>query len=614
MTDSIDRLRHDRAALEAEIVATGSTIKGDSCNCPHPDHPDRRPSASISCAPDGVWRVKCFSAGCFGAAGGDVFDVRATIQRRDVADLLREIRAADAPRSKPALAPAPDMLTIAKRYSAAITNEQINALADRLGVSADALRRLRLGWCERDGAYSFPMRGAGGNVTGIRLRRDDAKYAERGGKDALFIPTNLIGDGPLVVTEGPTDCAAALDMGYDAIGRANNSARTTDDLIAEYVTRQRCDEVWIITDADPAGSRAAEATQAAADRLTARLVPIVGTVRVFAPPSPHKDVRAWRISGATADDVDAAAQASSSRGPAGELRDMLAAEIDGRRSAIAWPWRLVTRGTQAMIPGTVTLIVGDPGSGKSLFVMQALAYWHDCGVKVAIFELEQSRAEHLKRALAQRVGASWLTDLEQVHQRPDEAMAYHAEHSAWLDAFGRTIHDAPTEPVKLSDLIGWTEARAAEGARIVAIDPATAAETTDRPWDDAQRFLHTVMPILDRYGASLILVTHPKKGKQKGSISTLDDLAGGAAWARFAQSIMWLERHDEPREVTVKGFAGLNHVTSAEYINRTLRVMKARNGKGAGWQLGFNFDADNLRFNELGAIVKHARQHDETEA
>ncbi|QNN24940.1 AAA family ATPase [Planctomycetales bacterium ZRK34] len=598
-SEAIDRLRHDRSALEAEIVDAGSTIRGDACNCPSPDHPDRHPSAMIYTGEDGAWRVKCHACGWC----GDVFDIRAMMTGRPLADVLREARGADRPRTARRATPA-DMLALAKRYHEVADDDRLVALAKRLSVSVDSLRRLRVGWCERDGAYSFPMRNAAGDVTGIRLRLDDAKYAERGGRDGLFIPVGLIGSGPLLIAEGPTDCAAALDMGYDAIGRANNSARTTDDLIAEYVTRQRRDEVWIVTDADPAGSRAAEATQAAADRLAARLVPVVGTVRVFAPPSPHKDVRAWRINGATADDVDAAAEASSSRGPAGELRDMLAAEIDGRRSAIAWPWRLVTRGTQALIPGTVTLIVGDPGSGKSLLVMQALAHWHDAGVKVAAFELEQSRAEHLKRALAQRIGAAWLTDLEAVAQRGDEAMAYNAEHEAWIDALGRCIHDGPAEPVKLCDLIGWTEARAAAGARIIVIDPITAAQTTDRPWDDAQRFLQTVMPILDHYGASLVLVSHPRKGKQRGAISTLDDLAGGAAWQRFAQCILWLERHDEPRDVTVKGFAGLLHATSNESINRTLRVMKARNGRGAGWQLAFDFDPETLRFHERGAIVK----------
>lgn len=596
---NLDQFRRNRAMLEAEIRNAGSTIRGTRCNCPSPKHRDEHPSAGIFADAKGVWRVMCHSCGFC----GDVFDVRAAITGKPLAEVLRdmdkELRGTASNSEQ-----MPDMASLAKRYNAAIRGEQRQALADGLSLSVDALLRLDVGWCKRDGAYSFPMCDAGGNVTGIRLRRGDNKFAERGGHDGLFVPAELVGNGPLCLPEGPTDCAALLDMGFDAIGRANNSARVTDELIAEYLSRNPRNEVWIITDADPAGSRAARATRTAADRLAARLAPIVGTAKVFSPPSPHKDVRAWRIAGATMDDVKALADATPSRGPARELHAMFAAEIDGTRRAIQFPWPLVSCGTQAQIPGTVTLIVGDPGSGKSLLLLESLMYWHNAGLKVAIFELEQTRAEHLKRALAQRVGAARLTNLEVVAANPDMAKAYLEEHATWLDSFGRCIFDAPSKPVTLDALLPWIEARAAEGARIIAIDPVTAAAASDRPWDDAQRFLQTVMPILDRYGASLLLVSHPRKGMHRAAGCTLDDLAGGAAWQRFAQCILWLERHDTSRNVKVLKFVDGLPVSHTEAINRTLRVMKARNGPGTGWQIAFNFDGKTLRFHERGAIVK----------
>jgi len=160
MHDSIEQQRQDRAVLEAVIKATGSTIKGDACHCPHPDHPDRRESSSIYTGDDGASRVKCHACGFC----GDVFDLRAALQGRDVADLLREARGSDSPQPRKIT---PDMLTIAKRYTSSITDGQLAALADRLGVAADILQRLRVGWCERDGAFSFPMRDAGEFVVRI---------------------------------------------------------------------------------------------------------------------------------------------------------------------------------------------------------------------------------------------------------------------------------------------------------------------------------------------------------------------------------------------------------------------------------------------------------------
>lgn len=629
---AIDAIRRDRAALEAEIRTAGSTIRGTSCQCPHPDHDDGKPSASIHDDGD-AWRVYCWSRQCFGTTGdkpkgADVFDLRSLRTGRPVADVLAKARGAaspatrrESPRTASTPKPGPDFAGIAKRAYAALSDEQRQALGDELGLSADALRRMRCGWitaaslatldttCKGEGTYTFPMRDASNAIVGIRLRTTEGfKYAIAGSDGGgIFIPVDLAGDGTLYIGEGPTDVAAKLDMGADAVGRPSNN--TGADAIVAYIQRHPRDAVAIVTDHDPKPETAA-ATGQAAEALAKRLAPLVGSVRIIRPPEPHKDVRAWRIAGAGLDDLEALVDEAPSRGPAAELRTMIEDEISGKRSAIPFPWPLVSRGTQALLPGNVVVLCGDPGDGKSLWLLQALAYWHDHGIRAAIYALEQSRAYHLKRALAQRVGASWLTDVASVKQRPDEAMAYHDEHERWSGEIGRCIWDAPDKPVSLADLLGWIEARAAEGARIIAIDPITNADTTDRPWDDARRFLSTVKPILDSYNASLVLVTHARKGKQRGTPVTLDDLAGGAGWARFTQCVLWMEKHDEPKRVNVKNIGDAMPIAQAEEINRTLRIMKARDGRSAGWQLAFDFDPQTLRFHERGAIVKN-RQNSE---
>jgi len=589
-SDALDRLRHDQAALLAELVKAGARIiKPSKIFCPF--HVNVNSSAGGVYEKGGHWRYKCHSCGW----NGDVFDIRAVNAGRPLADILCEAREQLEPASKPSAKAAPvDWTVAAKCYYEAMTDERRAALADVLGLSVDSLKRMRYGWDAERNVYTIPMRDGGGTIIGIRTRTQDGKkFCIGGSRNGLFIPGELSGAGPLIIGEGASDTPAALDMGYDGIGRPNNTAG--EDMIVEYLTKHPRAEVWIIYDIDPKPSTA-QTTKDAAERLEVRIMPLVGSVKVFTPPAPHKDIRAWRIAGAGQDDIDAAAAAVPSRGPAGDLRRMLEGEIDGTRRAIPWPWRLVSRGTQSLTPGTITLVGGDPGSGKSLLLLEAAAYWIDAGVTVAVYELERTRTYHLKRALAQCVGASWLTDLETVFQRPSEALAYRDEHAGWLDSIGRRIWEAPDKPVRLLDLVAWVGARAVEGARIIVIDPITAADAVVNPWADAQTFMHTVRPIIDRYGASLILITHPRKDKHKSNATTLDDLAGGAAWQRLADCILWLERPEEPRQVTVKNCSNSYATTTIETINRIMRLMKTRDGRGAGWQVAFHFDPQTLRF------------------
>jgi hypothetical protein len=140
---------------------------------------------------------------------------------------------------------------------------------------------------------------------------------------------------------------------------------------------------------------------------------------------------------------------------------------------------------------------------------------------------------------------------------------------------------------------------AAAGCRVIGIDPVTAASTSEKSWIDDLRFLMTVKSIVREYGASLVLVTHPRKGRRP--TSSLDDLAGGAAYPRFSQTVMWIRRLDKDKSVLVAGPCG-NFTTQ---INRSIRLSKTRNGRGAGVELGYVFDGKTLRFSEQGAVLKN---------
>ena len=114
-------------------------------------------------------------------------------------------------------------------------------------------------------------------------------------------------------------------------------------------------------------------------------------------------------------------------------------------------------------------------------------------------------------------------------------------------------------------------------------------------------------------------MTHPPKGAT--GTAGLDHVAGGTAYVRAADTVLWLEHHAELKTVTVKSTSGLNDgvssilpMTRSAEINRTVTVLKARNGRGGGWRLGYFFDGATLGFDERGIIIKQRSAAQDTEA
>ncbi len=187
-----------------------------------------------------------------------------------------------------------DFAEHAARCRRALSNDALEMLALGLGVMPLTLQLLGVGWNGR--AYTFPMSLAGGRVVGIRLRGSDGKkWAEKGSTHGLFIP-EVRSDGPLLVCEGPTDTAALLGLGYDAVGRP--SCRGCEDQVvslARPLGQPRRDVVIVADDDGPGFAGAA--------KLADMLVPKARSVKVITPQG-RKDAREWVREGATRELVD----------------------------------------------------------------------------------------------------------------------------------------------------------------------------------------------------------------------------------------------------------------------------------------------------------------------
>ena len=204
--------------------------------------------------------------------------------------------------------PARDFGPAAEKFHAAGA-DRIVGLADALGVPADALARLRVGWasgaelsdlgtkCRGIGCWTFPMVDATGRTIGLRLRSPDGgKFAATGSRSGLFIPSGLAEHpAALLIVEGPTDAAALIGLGLNAVGRAD--CNSGGPPLAELIGKLHPERVLVLADADEPGRRGADALARLLATRTRR------PIRVAQPPDGVKDARQWCRDGATAADV-----------------------------------------------------------------------------------------------------------------------------------------------------------------------------------------------------------------------------------------------------------------------------------------------------------------------
>lgn len=301
----------------------------------------------------------------------------------------------------------------------------------------------------------------------------------------------------------------------------------------------------------------------------------------------------------TADEIQAKAPESATD-PVRQLFSDLDDAVNGLRYSAPIPWEMLAADTRALLPGTVTILCGSPGATKSLALVQWARHLMSKRVPVCLLALEDGVSYHLRRAAAQILGMSDLTDDGWCRGNPDKVADIKRQLGPTLTAL-KSVIEAPAVANKCGpdNLLAWIRQKA-RGHRVVAVDPITMMTRGENPWTADEKFLFGAKRIIEGTGSSLVLITHPRKMQQGANRNNLsmDDLAGGVAYSRFSQTVLLLLAH-EPKENVVERQAGALNET----YNRTMVILKARNGRGAeGHRFAFRFDPKTLTLTEVGRI------------
>lgn len=560
--------------------------KGKACRCPF--HDDKHASAGVY-EKEGVWRFACQVPSC--GVGGDVFDLQARLASRPVADILREFSQAQAATSRVPAKPVEilSMAELVARYGPLYVKV--------FPYTHPTTRRVELVACRVDHAPGdkdfYPHRPvAGGFVVGAPAK-----------PWPIYNRARVAAAESVIVVEGEGKVHILHDLGFTATSTYGGAGKAVHADLTPLAGKT----LYLWADNDEKGTGVSHMDQVA--EICGKLnppatiyrirhetldLPWKGDVKEFV--ARYSDKASKRAA------VAELVAGASSTGASDGVRQLIEDTISGKRESLGWPWNHVNRLTQALLPGKVTVICGAINAGKSLWILEAAAMWVAMGRKVALYELEDTKTDHLYRRLAQLVGDSMVSSAEWVRANGDKARAMYREHQEELDRLGTRMWTAPGIAPSLPEMAKWVEERVAEGCELIIVDPITACGAGQARFVDDSAFLARVKAAVEPTDSRLILMTHPRMGGVKRA--DLDSMAGGLAFARFSHTVMWLQAHDPPAAVRVQDGA----ITQVMKCNRSVKLCKTRNAKGEGLVLGFTLDKSTLCFQVHGVIQKDGEQ------
>lgn len=633
-------MRASRFELEATLRAHGVDMHGKECRCPF--HDDNSASAGVY-EKGGVWKFKCNAASC--GWGGDIFDLIAKFEGKQVAEVLPMLRTQN-DRSGPASPQDTQSPNDPGKYAVGHDARGVKVYASiddlKRGVVAATNYKLGRNDVSLDAVtecnqYTDPTSGVCDLVTlrvevpGEKKQFMQASLARRHeinadgfvlkkppGKQPIFNRTRVSENEHVIVVEGEK-CVRALTLsktlppGFAATTSPGGASKgRAEDTDWSPLASKKSVYVWADNDPeDDKGIRGGVEHMLAVIKQLEGLVPkpdvywIEPTTLGLPPKGDAADFLDALEGRPDAERVDAigvvldrAEKLNPSRGVRTRIRRIISGEI----AAVPWKWSGLSQATQALLPGSVTVMCGSAGSRKSWIALQSAWHWHNAGVRVAYFPLEKDREWHLMRLQAVIEDKIEMTEYGWIHDNPTIVTEALARCEPLMDAFSPCLTTEPENRVKHADAIDWLRGKASAGVRIAIIDPVTALLGEGSPWIEDLEFVLACRDIAMREEMSVILVTHPRKaGRATSSTKSQqmsDELAGGAAYARFTDCIIWPMAHlPKLSRCLVAGGASIPREHSV-----TVRICKANDGPGKGVELAYSLKPSSPLLDEMGMI------------
>jgi hypothetical protein len=615
--------RRNRQEIESALRENGVELRGKECRCPF--HDDGTPSAGIFEGKDGVWRFRCQSAAC--GWSGDVFDLRSKLEHKELREVLPK---GDRETSRPAGGDGAS--ESAKSWPPAGETVKAERTWATLGELAKSYEHV-----VSVDPYTDPATGKPDYAT-IRIEppgakkefrqahpRPDGRWLARkpdGRLLPLFNRTRLKAATDILVVEGENCVKAVTPLLGPSWAATTSPGGAGKGRAAEADwTPLAGKRVYLWPDCDPAdpktGERAGLRHMEDVAALLAKLPTPPADLFWIDPDTlalpPKGDVEDFiaKLAGKPAVEQETALAtvfaAATPKCPSAPLLDHIDLIASGKLAPAPLPWPGLHRLTQALGPGTVTVLCGAGGTAKSFWALQVLAHLTDKGIPAEYLALERSQEFHMLRLLSILDGRPDLLSADWVMANATEAKNAYARNRPALDKLAPRVTAEPAATFTRADALKWLEAACGRGCRVAMIDPVTALDGGGDIWTADLSLMMGARAILNRTGASLVCVTHPKKTGSNKAATATDDVAGGAAWARFCDSLLWVRRPASGggfERATVRRLSGpATGMRNSDSYNRIVHMAKTRDGAGDGDEIAYRFGGASLTFHEVGLVI-----------
>lgn len=412
-------------------------------------------------------------------------------------------------------------------------------------------------------------------------------------KPLLFNMNRVNISCPLLTCEGEADCLAAIEAGYTNTVSVPLGSQNHHWIEENIEWLDQFDEIILCADNDPAGYK-----------MIKDVAPRLGTWRTKVVELPTEDPETGRkikdlnellyYQGKQAV-LDAILNAKESPinsvDDLSDVEDINISDIDG----IYFGMRDLDRELFKLFFGTLTLVTGRPGSGKTSFLYQLI-----CNT------LEQNRPTWIfSRELPDFMSKSWLNyllagprNLEQCIGRGDAIYyrvrapakkaindCYRGQWYVYKDGWSNDV-EAIQESMEAS-------ARK-HGSKLFLLDNLMMINlhsSDENKYDKQTEFINWLIQFASKFNVCVILVAHPRKFQSSaGAASAVDlyDIGGSSNLVNLAHRTLSLRRVTQSeKEQGISKFAQYSCVVS---------VTKDRMRGRAGFELGMYYDEASRRF------------------